>query len=64
MNNTSISSPKGQERQAVKIDNFNEKVNEGIKFVRSQLTERVLNPNAITYKNRDLILNVLNAETV
>ena len=61
---TSISSPKGQERQDVKVDNLNQIVQEGMTFVRSQLTERVLNPNAITYKNRDLILNVLNAETV
>jgi len=61
---TSISSPKGQERQDVKVDNLNQIVQEGMSFVRSQLMERVINPNSVSYQNRDLILSVLNAETV
>ena len=61
---TSISSPKGQERQDVKVDNLNQIVQEGMSFVRSQLMERVINPTSVSYQNRDLILSVLNAETV
>jgi hypothetical protein len=59
---TSISSPKGQERQAYKADNLNGHFMETLNVIRKALTERVLNPNETTFNHRALILDILQAE--
>lgn len=59
---TTISSPKGQERQAYKADNLNQHFADTMSVIRKALTERVLNPDETTYNHRALILDLLQAE--
>jgi len=59
---TSISSPKGQERQAQKCNNLSQQFTDTLNVIRKSLTERVLNPNETTYNHRALILDILQAE--
>ena len=64
MNNTMVCRPKGHEVQAERKENLNTLFNETVSFVRSQLVERVTNPNAVTYQFRDTLLSVLSAEVL
>ena len=59
---TSISSPRGVERQAYKADNLNQHFKDTLNVIRKSLTERVLNPDETTFNHRALILNHLQAE--